>query len=246
MATAHSLTLSTPFRLIRLAVGTCWYLLICVTIVNLLFFLAYLAGGEIVPTIDRRGYSIGAQRSPFILSTTMDLPIHIDYYYTYDSTFQESPVSRSTDDQELGNSVLVDGFDRTRVRIQDRYGAAMSVIMTMVQIGLAFLVIYHLRNLCRSIGEGEPFSRKNVQRLRHVGATVLVWGPLMAIVNFMTAMRYVDRVVVPDARVDISINYHLDTIGMGLFLLIVAQLIDLGTREFEERRRLQDEQRLTV
>ena len=68
----------------------------------------------------------------------------------------------------------------------------------------------------------------------------------MAIVNFMTAMRYVDRVVVPDARADISINYHLDTIGMGLFLLIVAQLIGLGTREFEERRRLQGEQRLTV
>jgi len=87
---------------------------------------------------------------------------------------------------------------------------------------------------------------KNVWRLRQIGVAVLVYAPIKAVLYFYTALRYLDRVSVADARADVNFVFHFDIIAVGLVILIVAQLIDVGARVHEERDRLEYEQELTV
>lgn len=246
MASIPRIAESLSFRLVRVGVSIAWFFLILCALLNGFFlFVFVITGGETAPSYDRGGFYVGSKNSPFKLSTVSELPIRVDYYYEGDATPLRTALP-FPEDQELGNSVLVDGFNTTRVRIQDGYSLALNAVMTVLWIGLGLWIVYHLRKLLASIGAGEPFSEKNVQRLRRIGVSLLVYAPNKSAVLFYTALRYLDRVHVADARADANMHFNVDILAVGLVVLIVAQLIQVGTQVHEERNRLEIEQELTV
>ncbi len=246
MASANPIADSLSFRLVRFGVSAAWFMLLFGVLINGFFLVIFVVtGGETAPSYDRGGFNIGGKNSPFKVGTVMELPIHVDYFYEGDANWLKSPLPFS-EDQEAGNSVLVDGFGTTRVRIQDNYGLAVSAAMTALWSFLAMWIVYHVRDVLDSIRDGEPFSRENVRRLRKIGVALLVYAPVKALLYFYTALRYLDRVSVTDARADVDVVFHFDIIAVGLVILIVAQLIDVGARVYEERDRLEYEQELTV
>jgi hypothetical protein len=176
-----SITSSLSFRLVRLGVGIAWFLQILGTLIVALYLTIFIVtGGKLAPSYNGGGFNVGSERSFFRLDTTQDLPIRVAYVYDGDAALHTTRLPMPTDQGE--GRVMLDGYESVRLRLQDGFGAALSAIGGIVALAVWMFVTSLLRDFCRSVGEGEAFSARNVSRLRRIGIAVLVVPGLLILV----------------------------------------------------------------
>lgn len=106
----------------------------------------------------------------------------------------------------------------------------------ILAIGLAYIA-YMLREIVKSIRDGDPFLAENTSRIRRLGYTVLVLGFLGPGVEYLAATEILNRlpptipVLNPGPRFDIGI------ILVALFILLLAHIWSYGL-ELEHDRAL--------
>ncbi len=93
---------------------------------------------------------------------------------------------------------------------------------------LLALISYQLRGLVRSAYGGRPFTFDNVRRLRLIGLCTLIYGPLNVLAKWI--QLYSSH---KGDFLDLSIRLGVDsadTIFLGLLILVLAQVFDMGVR----------------
>jgi len=238
--TPESIAQSLSFRLIRRFLGIAWYLLILATLIALVFMVAYVATGQLEPAPAGKGFSVAG--GGLHLGTATTVPIHIAYEYDTDP-HGERPIPEAV---LQGRQVLVDGYDSVRLRLQDGYGAAYNALTLVFALGVLMAIVWQLRELCGSVAAGEAFREVNGLRLRRIGVIVLAGSLIYSIAQWATAHRYLGRVDIADASLRVDWQLHVDDLLLGLLLLVLGQLFQLGARIDAERQRLLAEQELTV
>jgi hypothetical protein len=124
--------------------------------------------------------------------------------------------------------VLIDGDD-TDARVTMLAGFA-------VGIGLAWIVVLNLRGVAASVAAGEAFDRRNIVRLRWVGATVLAFPICAQLIEYL-----VDRAL--DHPLPVSIDLRIP--GWWVFAIIGLGVLALA-EVFGEGARLREFERETV
>lgn len=110
---------------------------------------------------------------------------------------------------------------------------------TLAASPVLFVILYELRKILRNVADRTPFTLENAARIRYIGFAVLV-GATIKDVRDMTVGKFImDDVKVLGADVGIKVSLGLEIIGMGLLILLLAEIFRHGVR-------LQEEHDLTV
>src|SRR3954452_151974 len=132
----------------------------------------------------------------------------------------------------LPSGLRIVGDPKVTLEIRDA-SSKQQLLSAAVGLGSAALLagsLLLLRGLARSVREGDPLGRANVQRLRSVGALLLVGGSLVAVVDW--ALRLALARTLPDETLGglsvegFTFPFPLLLAGLGAF--VVAEVFAYG------------------
>jgi DUF2975 family protein len=117
--------------------------------------------------------------------------------------------------------------------------AAQLLLSTGTTLGpfvLLVAALWLLRGLARSVREGDPFGRPNVQRLRSLGFLLVVGAPVVEVVNYALRLSLANTLP-PNAFGDVGfpgfrVPFVLLLAGLGAFIL--AEVFAHGVRLRED------------
>jgi hypothetical protein len=115
-----------------------------------------------------------------------------------------------------------------------------NAVTNAVWVALFLVSAWQLKGVTRSFAAGMPFQQANVKRLRILAAMVMIWSPLIAILDFFHAIHF-ERLAdwLPTKYTGSELHLHPEAIIAGVIILAVAQVFAVGAK-------LQREQDLTV
>jgi hypothetical protein len=151
------------------------------------------------------------------------------------------PVPVQLDPDSLGPfpaGLKLAGWPAARVEIQDPTIEQM-LLRSLVDLGplvLFVAVLWSLRGLARSVTEGDPFSPRNVRRVRSIGFTLVVGAPLIEIIEAALRERlFTILPVVTGANIG-SEGFNLPGVALlaGLGTFILAEVFAHGVRLRED------------
>ena len=131
------------------------------------------------------------------------------------------------------------GFETPLVLSQGMVNQEEDFIIPVFLMAALIWGIAQLRKLLKSLKRGSPFTRENVKLLRRIGIATASAGPVVGLLYFMYATRYASMIKLPGASVDVDLEVYPFIIGLGIVILVIAQV-------FEEGCRLREENELTV
>ena len=204
-------SLSRLARTLSFILAGLWYLCLAWNAVMLVFLIALIGGVEM----------------PERVKVFVPLPISVTYENAGGAVQPEGLeiVAGHTD-------VIVDVKE-----VKDRMILTIAVLLLSLA---ALLIVRELRATLREVKFGRPFSAENPRRLKRIGWLVLALGPLEGGWAIWMASRFLDKLSIPGATLSINpMMFNYDSILLGLLILLIAQIFELGVR-------LQEEQDLTV
>lgn len=100
-------------------------------------------------------------------------------------------------------------------------------------------ILYHLRCFFRVVAQENPFVSEIPKRTRLIAYSIIAWRPVTGLVSGL--LRYMDSLPGPhfDLRLNFGRGSNSELIFIGLVILALAHIFDMGVR-------LQEEQNLTV
>ncbi len=118
-----------------------------------------------------------------------------------------------------------------------------SPLVGAVSAAVALYILHHLRGLFRSIGGGDPFTDENAHRLRLIATALLVREGLQTVLSLW--MGFVMSKIIAGghlgdlggvAGVSLDVGAALDlwSLGLGLMVLVIAEVFRIGTRMRED------------
>ncbi|OGF97184.1 MAG: hypothetical protein A2Z86_09030 [Candidatus Glassbacteria bacterium GWA2_58_10] len=175
---------------------------------------------------------IGGIKMPEGVVVMTPLPVAV----TYLKESESSPGTVIPEERAIvvkGHTDIIVDFKEKQDRV------ILAVVMLILSLG-ALLIVRELRAILREVKSGRPFSAENPKRLKRIGWLVLALGPLEGGWAMWMASRFLDRLAIPGATLSINLMMiHFDSILLGLLILLIARIFELGVR-------LQEEQDLTV
>lgn len=129
-----------------------------------------------------------------------------------------------------GGTMLVSGINRSI------YKFAIGMIYDSAWMIILFWV---LRKLVRSLKHGRPFIPDNVRRIRALGLLIILDFPVTWFLNYLNNNQYIGKLDIPGAEISMNAVPEINTLLLGLLILVLAQVFDTGVR-------LQSDNDLTV
>ncbi len=160
------------------------------------------------------------------------LPIDVSYQSS-DSEPVASPLTSPSSMPITGFSDLV-----VEAEMMDDYQGIVLLIPTLLLAGYMIIVL-QLRRFLQTVRDGNPFISENPRRLRLIGWLVTLGAPLMGFLNHIYGRVFVHLVEIPEATLEVSKDVYPFVIFVGLIILVIAHVFDIGVK-------LQEEQNLTV
>jgi hypothetical protein len=121
------------------------------------------------------------------------------------------------------------------VRSPTRKQVLLSTVSGAGKAALVGLILWFLRGLTRTAGEGDPFVADNVRRLRGIGFTLALGGPLLAVLDswagnsLVSSLPASERLHLTYAGFDFPLELILA--GMGAFILAAVFAYGVRLRE---------------
>lgn len=213
---------STLARTLSFILAGLWYLCLAWNAVMLIFLIALIGGVEM----------------PERVKVFVPLPINV--------TYENAGGADRTPAVQPEGVAVVAGHTDVIVNVKEVKDRIILTIAVLLLSLAALLIVRELRAILREVKSGRPFSAENPRRLRRIGWLVLALGPLEGGWTFWMASRFLDRLAIPGATLSINPELHLfigdfnfNSILLGLLILLIAQIFELGVR-------LQEEQDLTI
>lgn len=167
----------------------------------------------------------------FKLWTPSETVVELPIYVTYENGVPAFGTAES--------GVPVWGFSCLKVHALS-WGMATgnAAIQLFNLLGLA-IVTHQLRSFLRKVKEGAPFEEKNPLRIRNIGIVLAVCGPVSGLWSTYQGYAFVEKINLPQATLDASLQLGWENVIFALLLILVGQVLSVGVV-------LQDEQNLTV
>jgi hypothetical protein len=127
------------------------------------------------------------------------------------------------------------------VRIQNpsRPVLLVNAMLLVFTLGFTAFVLRRLHAVFRSLTRGSPFIPDNARRIQNVGVAVLLGELGRAAIVFAENYYAKTHVALAGLQFDAWPRINLTTIGLGLVILVIAEVFRVGTR-------LDEEQSLTI
>ncbi len=115
-----------------------------------------------------------------------------------------------------------------------------SVVVDMILSALFVMAAtFFLRRIFRSILNDKPFFKQNSKDLLKVGYLIAIWGPVYGTFNFLQGAYYLPWLGLSNARTSVELHLYPKLIIVGLVIIAIAHLFELGSR-------IQRENELTI
>jgi len=126
-----------------------------------------------------------------------------------------------------------------RIPTSSRWFIAAQASVLIAVLAFVWYVIGQLRRVFETLIAGNPFVPENAIRIRAVAIAVIVGELARAAVVYAENLYATTHVAIAGVRFDTWPRPSLTTIGLGLIILVIAEVFRLGTR-------LDEEQQLTI
>jgi hypothetical protein len=103
----------------------------------------------------------------------------------------------------------------------------MLIGILALSMGVMFKGLYHLNKLFSSYARGEIFTTQTARQIRQLGITAILWAG----VGIMWAVA---AVCFDPTRHAISFQLHLDSIFMGVVIIVISWFMDAAAEMREE------------
>jgi hypothetical protein len=108
-----------------------------------------------------------------------------------------------------------------------------------VNLSFALAIIFQLRKIVSTLRAGIVFKEESARRIRRIGFITLAGGAVEGILSGFIGLLVLHDISIPGATVQPSFDVSLETIFIGLVLIVLGEIFRHGAR-------LQAEQDLTV
>lgn len=159
------------------------------------------------------------------------LPVEV----SFEESGEGSPFMRAQRDAEIP----IVGFSDVTMNTEDFDGANRGVVIPLFLIAGQLWIIFHLRKFLRTVKSGRPFDPDNSRRVKMIGWAVTAAGPVVGFLNYIYALDYLEYLDIEGATIETDWGVYPYVIVLGLLILVIGQVLDVGSR-------LQREQDLTV
>ena len=137
-------------------------------------------------------------------------------------------------------SLPVVGYKQLKVEADNaRFLQPFFLVIPMALVAGMLWIIYQLRKVFDTVRDGKPFVAENSTRLRRIGYLVTFGGPVFGIFNYIYAKVHIHLLDIPNAHLAVDKDVFPLAIFLGLVILVIARVFDIGVR-------LQHEQDLTI
>jgi hypothetical protein len=114
------------------------------------------------------------------------------------------------------------------------------IILVLLPIVMGMIYgVYQLRCFFKNVKDGRPFDPDNPKRIRKIAYLIMAWGPVKGISLYLQALNVLKGLSFTEGSTAPNIDIHLEFIFLGLVILVIAQIMDIGVK-------LQREQELTI
>lgn len=127
-----------------------------------------------------------------------------------------------------GMQVAEDASVLVRVQDADPSTVRWWVARDLVPVVLVVIGLWLLRQILRSVRDGEPFQAANVQRLRTLAAVIIAGAPIAALVSSYCASEVAERVGLDGGGVQLTLPG--EAMVAGLVVLVLAEVFATGVR----------------
>ncbi len=135
-----------------------------------------------------------------------------------------------------GSSVIIAGFRDLIVEtdsLEHHYRDA--VVMPGLLILGYLLIVFQVRKFIRIVRAGRPFDEENPGRIRTIGFMVAIAGPIYGLTELLFASLYLSQIDIPGATVTAEFGAHPFVIFLGLIIIVIASVFDVGVRLRQEQ-----------
>ena len=190
-----------------------------------LFCLATIAGGVAMlgfVTLSLMGYPARAGASSLPIAVSYTAPAEFNW---------ESPAGSGV--------VSIVGHDRLTLAIKNPRWKAAGALADLFFWAILYIAALQLRAFLRSVTRSEPFTAANPMRIRRVGVLVIAAALFSSTWDFLLARSMTPHLVMEGAVFTALPDLDWSQILLGLLILLIAQIFELGVT-------LEEEQALTV
>jgi hypothetical protein len=119
---------------------------------------------------------------------------------------------------------------RGELRFQTTSWALQFATNLTMLIGLGFIlyIIHLLRNILRTVLEGDPFAVANIRRLRIIGLILLFGGFAVALAEYLMARIVLARIPLEGVELSPPLDVNETAVLTGLLLLVLATVWQHG------------------
>ncbi len=130
------------------------------------------------------------------------------------------------------------GFSHAEIR-DPRLIFLGTTSLVLVSLVVAQAVIHQLRLIFRTLQAQTPFTLENARRIQTIGFILIGGSFLQALAGFLVGLLMMNNIVIPGVELNVKSDFHMNTIFIGLVILVLAEIFRHGAA-------LQEEQNLTV
>jgi len=168
-------------------------------------------------------------------SKDVDLPLHLNVTYLEAYMQMEAP--------ETGARLLpaVSSNGTVEIRLGEGewpYAMALALI-ALLEIVITLFILHQLLNFLEAVTNGHLFVRQNAAAIRKIGWVVALYAPVAGLIQYLMASALIGRVCLPGATLGYGFYFDINTIVLGLIIVVIAQIFDEGVK-------LKEEQDLTI
>ncbi len=185
-------------RVIRFLVSATWYLGFVVLALLVMLNVAFVVG------LDPDNLHVQA---PVMIEWVEGLDDHVHV-----------PIS------ERPAPIYIEGLLQLNVAPVGRVALLERFVPLLVLMGVVQWSVWQLRQVLRTVWDGDPFHERNPWRITVVGLAMMTIGPVAGIFHYVQALPFVRGVSIPGASFELEPNLNLDLVLAGLVLLVVARV----------------------
>jgi len=153
----------------------------------------------------------------------------------FDVTYKGTSIPAALFEVDQGGGEF--GFGLGGVKFQaNRSFLIVSRIFQIVFIAIMFLVICLLRKIFRDlVKEKSPFQVENPRRIRRIGYLIIIGAILSSFFDFYVWHYIARHISIPDVSFSYGIGFNLETIFLGLVILVLSEIFRSGVQLQEDR-----------
>jgi len=110
-----------------------------------------------------------------------------------------------------------------------------SMLVTLLVRGCTYVILRQLHKMLLTVLEGNPFATENAQRLRIIAFVLFTLTILTSLANALSGWWVHEMIQLPGVEAVARFRLDLGKIGIGILILLLAEVFRLGVAMKEEQ-----------